>query len=80
MSPAMSEVTVGEPRNGTGTLSVEAGVPLAVREALSAMGHNVEVDTRASGYGAYHAIYRDPETGVYHAASEMRADGQAIGY
>lgn len=70
----------GEPRKGVGTVSVEAGVPKAVREALIAMGHNVEVDTRASGYGAYHAIFRDPVTGVYHAASEMRADGQAIGY
>ena len=70
----------GEPRKGVGTVSVEAGVPAAVREALNAMGHNVEVDTRASGYGAYHAIFRNPETGVYHAASEMRADGQAIGY
>lgn len=70
----------GEPAKGAGQVSVEAGVPAAVREALKAMGHNVVLDTRASGYGAYHAIYRDPETGVYHAASEMRADGQAIGY
>jgi gamma-glutamyltranspeptidase / glutathione hydrolase len=70
----------GEPQKAAGTVSVEAGVPADVRAALAAMGHNVVVDTRASGYGAYHAIYRDPETGVYHAASEMRADGQAIGY
>ena len=26
------------------------------------------------------AIYRDPETGVYIGATEMRKDGQALGY
>lgn len=77
---AGSSQPTGEISDGVGEVHVEAGIPAAVREALRGLGHTVVLDTNPSGYGAYHAIYRDPETGVYHAASEMRADGQAIGY
>jgi gamma-glutamyltranspeptidase/glutathione hydrolase len=31
-------------------------------------------------FGGYQAIYRDPKTGVYAGATEMRKDGLAIGY
>ncbi len=74
-----------EPTDGTdavagnrGTLRVESGIPAAARARLEAMGHTVEVSS--GGYGGYQAIMRDPETGVYHGASEMRKDGSAIGY
>jgi gamma-glutamyltranspeptidase/glutathione hydrolase len=42
------------------------------------MGHQVEF---ANGpYGGYQAILRDPNSGVYHGATESRKDGQAAGY
>ncbi len=41
-------------------------------------------DTRSApatvAYGGYQAIMRDPATGVYWGASEMRKDGAAMGY
>ncbi|WP_366145044.1 gamma-glutamyltransferase [Maricaulis sp.] len=63
---------------GVGVLSVESGVPQGVRDALSALGHEV-VDGNG-GFGGYQAILRDPETGVLYGASEMRKDGAAQGY
>ena len=63
-----------------GTLMVEPGVPLATVEALRAMGHKVEVESTGIPFGGYQAIARDPETGVYVGATEMRKDGQASGY
>ncbi len=63
---------------GVGELRVEGGVPAEVREALEALGHViVEGD---GGFGGYQMIYRDPETGVLHGATEMRKDGAAQGY
>lgn len=63
--------TVGEVR-------LESGVPADVIADLESRGHVVlEGD---GGFGGYQAIWRDPETGVYHAASEMRKDGAAVGY
>jgi gamma-glutamyltranspeptidase/glutathione hydrolase len=44
------------------------------------MGHNVEIVSTGTTFGGYEAIRRDPETGVYEAATEMRKDGVAIGY
>jgi gamma-glutamyltranspeptidase/glutathione hydrolase len=63
-----------------GTLNVEAGIPLATREQLSAMGHKVELVENGIMFGGYQAIARDPETGVLTGATEMRKDGQAQGY
>jgi gamma-glutamyltranspeptidase/glutathione hydrolase len=31
-------------------------------------------------FGGYQAIYRDPASGIYIGATEMRKDGQAAGY
>jgi gamma-glutamyltranspeptidase/glutathione hydrolase len=68
---------VGE-ADHVGTLHLENGVPDDVRAELEARGHVLgESD---GGFGGYQAIWRDPETGVYHGASEMRKDGAAIGY
>jgi gamma-glutamyltranspeptidase/glutathione hydrolase len=44
------------------------------------MGHKVEVVSNGAMFGGYQAITRDAETGVYTGATEMRKDGQAIGY
>ncbi|GAB4571157.1 MAG: gamma-glutamyltransferase [Rhodothalassiaceae bacterium] len=69
---------VGHEMTDGGVLEVESGVPEAVRDALAARGHKVRVTS--GPFGGYQAIWRDPETGVYHGASEMRKDGMAIGY
>ncbi|MGP1282137.1 MAG: gamma-glutamyltransferase family protein [Parasphingopyxis sp.] len=63
-----------------GTLSVEPGIPAETVERLRAMGHNVEIVEDGVMFGGYQAIVRDPETGVYAGATEMRKDGQALGY
>ncbi len=61
-----------------GLIELESGVPLDVVRALEARGHRVEYTT--GPFGGYQAIWRDPDTGVYWGASEMRKDGQAAGY
>ncbi len=63
-----------------GVLQVEPGIPAATVEALRAMGHNVEVESTGIPFGGYQIIARDPATGVYTGATEMRKDGQASGY
>jgi len=61
-----------------GEVHVESGIPYETVRGLMGRGHKVGF---ARGiYGGYQAIYRDPETGFYHGASESRKDGQAVGY
>ncbi|MGB5628410.1 MAG: gamma-glutamyltransferase [Woeseiaceae bacterium] len=78
---AASQPTGGSMSDG-GTLYMEAGIPESVAEELRKMGHTVVHGKRryVGSYGGYQAIWRDPETGVYHGASEMRYDGVAAGY
>lgn len=63
-----------------GTLNIEPGIPESTVRRLIAMGHKVEVVENGIMFGGYQAIARDPETGVYTGATEMRKDGQASGY
>jgi gamma-glutamyltranspeptidase/glutathione hydrolase len=63
-----------------GLLQFEPGVPAATVEKLRAMGHKVEVETSGVPFGGYQAIMRDPVTGVYSGATEMRKDGTVAGY
>ncbi|MEM7664065.1 MAG: gamma-glutamyltransferase [Pseudomonadota bacterium] len=63
-----------------GTLNVEPGISVTAIERLRSMGHRVEVVENGIMFGGYQAIMRDPETGVYTGATEMRKDGLAIGY
>ncbi len=63
-----------------GTLHLEAGVPEETVAQLKAMGHNVVIVENGVIFGGYQAIWRNPETGVYAGATEMRKDGLAIGY
>lgn len=63
-----------------GVLQVEPGIPAATVEALRARGHTVEVESTGIPFGGYQAIARDPASGVYTGATEMRKDGQAGGY
>ncbi len=75
---AGSSQPTGEAASGTGTLFVERGISPAVRRGLEAKGHVVEVGE--GGFGGYQAIRFDAERGVYVGASEMRKDGQVVGY
>jgi len=75
-----TEPLLGLAADPLGTLYVEPGIPLATIERLGEMGHNVEVVGNGIMFGGYQAIARDPETGVYTGATEMRKDGQASGY
>ena len=50
----------------------------SVRDELTRRGHKISAGD--GGYGGYQAILRDPQTGVYWGASEMRKDGAAMGY
>jgi gamma-glutamyltranspeptidase / glutathione hydrolase len=63
-----------------GTLMVEPGIPAETVDRLRAMGHKVEIERTGIPFGGYQAIARDPVTGVYTGATEMRKDGQAAGY
>jgi gamma-glutamyltranspeptidase/glutathione hydrolase len=64
---------------GSGTVELEAGISHEVAEELARRGHQLSDETLPY-VGGYQAIWRDPKTGVYHGASEMRFDGQAAGY
>ncbi|WP_375164689.1 gamma-glutamyltransferase [Temperatibacter marinus] len=62
-----------------GILNLESGFTGDVVRELQRRGHKVMI--RNSGmFGGYQAIWRDPVTGVYYGATEMRKDGIAIGY
>ena len=63
-----------------GRLDLEPGVPVETRQKLRAMGHNVNLIDDGIVFGGYEAIIRDPQTGVYRAATEMRKDGSVAGY
>ena len=72
----------GGSASDSGELFLEAGVDPAVVDALRRMGHRINYGKHPyiGAVGGYQAIWRDPETGVYHGASEMRFDGAALGY
>lgn len=72
--------TGGETADTMGTLFVEPGISDHAVNELVAMGHKVERVDNGIMFGGYQAILRDPQTGVYHGATEMRKDGQAQGY
>jgi gamma-glutamyltranspeptidase/glutathione hydrolase len=77
VSHAGSATPTGLPAEGSGVVSVEAGVSDEVVAALKAKGHKV---VRARGYGGYQGILIDWENGVLHGATESRKDGAAVGY
>jgi gamma-glutamyltranspeptidase/glutathione hydrolase len=71
------EVT-GEPSAGVGTVEMESGFDPAVKSELARRGYTI---TGGSGaFGGYQAIMWDARNHVYWGASEMRKDGEAIGY
>jgi gamma-glutamyltranspeptidase/glutathione hydrolase len=67
----------GETSTGIGTVEMESGFDPAVKAELVKRGYKVVPGT--GGFGGYQAIMRAPN-GVYWGASEMRKDGEVIGY
>lgn len=68
----------GEPSTGIGMVEMESGFAPEVKAELEKRGYKIVPGT--GNFGGYQAIMRDPKTGVYWGASEMRKDGEAIGY
>jgi gamma-glutamyltranspeptidase/glutathione hydrolase len=67
----------GEPSAGIGTVEMESGFDPAVKAELGKRGYKI---VGGSGnFGGYQAIMRAPN-GVYWGASEMRKDGEVVGY
>lgn len=73
---------IGGTMDGGGQVFMEKGLSEDVVEKLRNRGHRITYGDRPYiGFvGGYQAVWRDPETGVYHGASEMRFDGAALGY
>lgn len=61
-----------------GTLELESGITADVYAELERRGHKLRITS--GPFGGYQAIWRDPDSGVYWGATEMRKDGIAIGY
>jgi gamma-glutamyltranspeptidase/glutathione hydrolase len=77
VSHSGSATPTGTPADGSGSVSVEAGVTDDVVKELRARGHRVQ---RGRGYGGYQGILIDWEQNVLHGATESRKDGAAVGY
>ena len=73
-----SSQPTGEVMLDGGYVSLESGFSLETRRELIKKGHVLR--DSLGDFGGYQAIGRNPNTGVYRAASESRKDGQAAGY
>jgi gamma-glutamyltranspeptidase/glutathione hydrolase len=71
----------GLPAKGTGMVMLESGFDPDVVDALRARGYKVKVTTHAAGgYGGYEAIRYHAKDHAYWGATEMRRDGEVVGY
>ncbi len=61
-----------------GIVGVEDGVPQAVRDGMTALGHRIE--RRAEPWGGGQIVAIDRDRGVLVGASDHRKDGSALGY
>ena len=68
----------GEPSQGIGTVEMETGFDPKVKAELEKRGYRIVPGT--GSFGSYQAILFDAKHRVYWGASDMRKDGQAIGY
>ncbi|WP_423824087.1 gamma-glutamyltransferase [Salinisphaera sp. SPP-AMP-43] len=68
----------GQPAQGIGKVQMESGFSKQVKAELEKRGYKVVPGTGA--FGGYQAIRFDPEQHVYWGATEMRKDGEVIGY
>jgi gamma-glutamyltranspeptidase / glutathione hydrolase len=74
-----SSEPTGTHMSAGGELHIEGGLDPALLETLRVRGH-VLTPVSVGAYGGYQAIWRDPVTGAYAGATEMRKDGCAMGY
>jgi gamma-glutamyltranspeptidase/glutathione hydrolase len=72
-----SEAT-GESATGIGQVEMESGFDPAVKKELARRGYSIEKGT--GNFGGYQAILWDARNHVYRGGSEMRKDGEVIGY
>ncbi|RRB05005.1 gamma-glutamyltransferase [Larkinella rosea] len=77
MSHSGSSEPIGSMMQDGGHLALESGISKEVRDELERRGHHLILK---DFFGGYQAIQSDPVNKVYHGASEMRKDGQAVGY
>lgn len=78
-----STAVTGEPSQGYGVLAMESGFSQEVKDTLAKRGFKVippGLEFGTDEFGGYQAIQWDRVNEVYWGASEMRKDGQAIGY
>jgi gamma-glutamyltranspeptidase / glutathione hydrolase len=68
-----------DPMADGGCVSLESGIPEAVRTRLAEMGHTL-CDAGWTHFGGYQAVMWDESNGVYWGATESRVDGQAAGW
>ena len=68
----------GFPKDGTGEIRLESGIPYETIRGLMDRKHKVSFGHGI--YGGYQAIMWDKENKVYRGASESRKDGQAAGF
>ncbi len=68
----------GEPSQGIGSVEMESGFDPAVKAALAGRGYKIVPGT--GNFGGYEAIMLDAKQHVYWGATEMRKDGEVIGY
>jgi gamma-glutamyltranspeptidase/glutathione hydrolase len=74
-----SSEPTGTIMQGGGVLHLEDGLPGPLLKELEKRGHVIKAAPSAA-YGGYQAIWRDPKTGVYAGATELRKDGCAAGW
>lgn len=70
----------GDKANGSGKVGLEDYFPPGLDKALEKRGHDLSVGNEVMFYGGYQAIKRDPKSGVYIGATELRKDGVVGGY
>jgi len=76
-----SPTPTGLPANGIGTVLLESGFNKGTKAKLEKRGYNVKwVKPGTGAFGGYEAIRYDARNRVYWGASEMRKDGEVIGY
>ena len=78
---AGSATPTGLPSKGIGTVLLESGFNKDIKAELEKRGYTVKWVKPGSGsFGGYEAIMYDARDHVYWGASEMRKDGEVIGY
>lgn len=76
-----SATPTGLPAEGIGTVELESGFDPQLKAELTKRGYKVvEVKPGTGAFGGYEAIMYDAKNHVYWGASEMRKDGEVIGY